>query len=154
MGASCLGAPVSVVSVLQALARRALKFGCPLLLARSPALLPILTGDFSYPFNAETLHSGRIATSPHPRLHFGKLQLLHAHNRLGLCVNKKTDCRALSETSCVAGLGNSPLPMTSATVPNFVPSGCLVTLVSRRAAERETRINTREAYSVQAALNR
>ena len=85
-------------------ARRALKFGCLLLLARSPALLPVLAGDFSYPFNAETLHSGRIATSPHPRHHFGKLQLLHAHNlnSLGLFVNKKTDRRALSETSCVA----------------------------------------------------
>ena len=51
------------------------------------------------------------------------------------------------------GLPNR-LPLARATVPNFVPSGCLVTLVSRRAAERETRINTRESYCVQAALNR
>src|ERR1035438_8890570 len=95
------------VSVLPALARRVLKFGRLLLLPRSPALLPILTGDFSYPFNAEAQHSGRIATFPHPRHHFGKLQLLHVHNlnSLGLFVNKKTDRRALSETSCVAGWG-------------------------------------------------
>ena len=66
LGASYLGALVSVVSVLQALARRALKFGCLLLLGRSPALLPILTGDFSYPFNAEALYSGRVATFPKP----------------------------------------------------------------------------------------
>lgn len=64
MGASSVGVLVSVVSVLLALARRALRFGCVLLLAGSPALLPILTGYFSYPFNAETLHSGRIATFP------------------------------------------------------------------------------------------
>jgi len=68
---------VSVVSVLLALARRALKFGYLLLLARSPALLSILTGDFSYPFNAETPHSGRVATFPKPRHYFDKLQLLH-----------------------------------------------------------------------------
>jgi hypothetical protein len=71
MGASLLGALFSVVSVLIALARRALKFGCLLLLAWSPALLSILPGDFSYPFNAETLHSGCIATFPKPRHHFG-----------------------------------------------------------------------------------
>ena len=64
MGASFVGALVSVVPVFQAPARRALRFGY--LLARSPALLPILTGDFLYSFNAETLHSGGITTFPKP----------------------------------------------------------------------------------------
>ncbi len=66
LGASSVGVLVSVVPVLITPVRRVLKFGRLLFLARSPALLPILTSDFSDPFNAETLDPGRITAFSKP----------------------------------------------------------------------------------------
>src|ERR1035438_5776624 len=70
--------------------------------------------------------------------------------RRGLCLSRLLATPSLAVVLLLILLQFSLRP----TVPNFVPSGCLVTLVSRRAAERETRINTRESHSAQAALNR
>src|SRR5271157_5385905 len=102
MVASLVGVLVSAVSVLEAPARRALKFGCLLLLARSPALLTILTGDFSYPFNAVTLHSCGIATFPKPRHYFGKLQLFHPNNlnRLDLFCQENSSQARMTGQRC------------------------------------------------------